>query len=64
MGLNFSLFSSLADNFTCFRCKHKEGVTQFFIFKGSENACVSCKNCGYTDIYEYHILDDKFSLLK
>jgi len=64
MGLNFTLFNSLSENFICPRCHKKGGVTQFFTYRNSENACVSCKACGYTEIYDYNIQDSKYSILK
>lgn len=64
MGLNFTLFNSLAESFKCPRCQSQGGVTQFFIIGNSENVTVSCKSCGYSEIYDYHIQDDKYALVK
>ena len=64
MGLNFTLFNTLSEQFECRQCKKKEAATQFFVFKNSENVSVSCKSCGYTEIYDYHIQNAKYSLLK
>jgi transcription elongation factor Elf1 len=64
MGLNFTLFSTLAENFKCPRCKGTSASTQFFIYKSSENVCVSCKNCGFTETFNYHVQDAKYQVLK
>lgn len=63
MGLNFTIFNDLAETFQCAHCLHKGGTTQFFIYGSSENACIACPACGFVEIYEYHILDEKYSVL-
>ncbi|MBI1870948.1 MAG: hypothetical protein HYS07_07135 [Chlamydiae bacterium] len=64
MALNFTLFNLMAEHFECTLCHGKDAVTRFFSYGHSENACVSCKNCGFTKIYDYHTQDAKYSILK
>ena len=61
MTLNFAVFNDLTENYTCSRCKSKNAHTQCILNNTSETAVVCCDDCGYTEFYDYNILDKKIS---
>jgi predicted nucleic-acid-binding Zn-ribbon protein len=60
----------LASEFTCPRCEHKgadserlsmsgTGISRLFEVQPYRYAFVSCKNCGYTEVYNLSTLEGK-----
>ena len=67
------LDTALAERFVCSKCESKGGKTKRFAATGTGLSrmldieqhlfiAVSCKNCGYTEIYNPDMLEDRDDL--
>jgi predicted nucleic-acid-binding Zn-ribbon protein len=63
----------LAQEFVCARCHQKgahverlamsgTGISRLFEFQPYQYAFASCANCGYTEVYNLHILEGRDDL--
>lgn len=70
---NHKVDTILAEEFICARCKHHgahverlamtgTGITRFLEIQPYRYAFVSCKHCGYTEIYNLRMLEGKDDL--